>query len=34
LPLASIARGDFLVAVTGARGGEQTSTLVALRVVP
>jgi VWFA-related protein len=34
LPLASIARGDFLVAVTAARGDEQTRTLVPLRVVP
>jgi hypothetical protein len=34
LPLASIARGDFLVAVTATRGDEQTRTLVPLRVVP
>jgi hypothetical protein len=34
LPLASIARGDFLVAVTAVRGDEQTRTLVPLRVVP
>jgi hypothetical protein len=34
LPLASIARGDFLVAITAARGDEQTRTLVPLRVVP
>ena len=34
LPLASTARGDFLVAVTAVRGDEQTWTLVPLRVVP
>jgi hypothetical protein len=34
LPLASLARGDFLVVVTATRGDEQTRTLVPLRVVP
>jgi len=33
LPLASIARGDFLVAAMAVRGDEQTRSLIPLRVV-
>jgi VWFA-related protein len=34
LPLASIARGDYLIAVAAAHGEERTRALVPLRVVP
>jgi hypothetical protein len=34
LPLASIARGDYLIAVAAARGDERARALVPLRVVP
>ena len=34
LPLTSIARGDYLVAVAAAHGEERTRALVPLRVMP
>jgi hypothetical protein len=34
LPLTSIARGDYLVAIAAAHGEERTRALVPLRVLP
>jgi hypothetical protein len=33
-PLASIARGDYLIAITAAHGDERTRALVPMRVLP
>ena len=34
LPLASIARGDYLIAVAAAHGDERARAMIALRIVP
>ena len=34
LPLASIARGDYLIVIVAAHGDEKTRALVPLRVLP